>query len=634
MMDVPLRSAVLVAHDPHGARPILDGASLSGDLAHQLDYNSRVGEYAEKGGCEREATADDERSVQLDLGLAAQLDYVSRTGAFESKGANKQIDCTFFGQTGPVSREALEAALAIAGADGAGFMKSILTVDRRYAPQLGLDTKEAFEELLRTTWARAVCEWGITSDPSQVRWVANYHTDAENSLHVHITTWLTRSGGARPLEPGWKVPAAQTRAAKELIYQRAYRPLLLQLDKEKDLYRDLARAQARAELGITQDPEMLRRIASKARALGESALVSRTLDEPDSIRLRTKLDELAKSWDFHKGSGHSISSDRWMMSAARDVLKDLEEHAPGYAEVVARWRENCEQRADAHGLAVVPPSPDGDVENTNLVTQHERDSYLRPMIDDLRARTATMIAGDIRDGLHPARLEHQVARAVANVAYDDLRAAARAGADAGAAVKAIAASPLVREALREAVGAKVDAYAAFGIGMLQATERALPLIERKLSERFSCEVAAAAKDPSRVERALSRDAVQRVLRGDYAHLGLSKSGIESLREDLVAGRVERAARRVQDSPGFKAAASNLESASTPKERVVIRKKLVDAMEASQTAGVADMTVGAVVAAVMSVRASEQSTRKVEEERPRTEEARRVRDQRYADYTRR
>ena len=633
MMQVPLRSAVIIAHDPQGARPILDGASLSQDMAHQLDYNSRSGEYAERGGCDREATEGDAGAVQLDLGLATQLDYVSRAGAFESKGAGRQVDCTFFGQRGAVPREALEAALAADGAGGGAFMKSILTVDRRYAPQLGLDSKESFESLLRATWSRAVCKWGVASDPSQVRWVANYHTDAENSLHVHITTWLARSAGASPLQPGWRVPAAQTRAAKELVYQRAYRPLLLQLDKEKDLYRDLARAQARAELGIAQDPEMLRRIASKALALGEQVQVSRTLADPDSVRLRAKLDELAKSWDFHKGSRRSISSDRWMMSAARDVLKDLEEHASGYAAVVAKWRENCEQRADAHGLAVAPPSPDGDVADAAPVTQRERDAYLRPMVDDLRARTATMLAGDVRDGMHPARLEHEVARAVSNVAYDDLRAAVRAGASAGEAVKAIAASPLVQEALREAVAAKVDSYAAFGIGALKAAERALPLVERKLSSRFARELDAVSRDPSR-ERAVSRDAVQRVLRGDYAHLGLSKSGIESLRADLAAGRVESAARKVQDSPGFSAAAPALGADGAARDRALARRKLARAMDSMQTADTTELSVGAMIAAVMSARSSAEPERKREEERPRTEEARRVRDQRYADYVRR
>lgn len=634
--DIPLRSAILIAHDKEGAKPILSKkgeSALSDAIVHQLDYSSRTGVWEHKGGCDRSVTDDDIACAALREEMLRQLDYVSRTGSFSQKGVDRQVDCTFFGQHGPVSRDELERELARDGAGGNTFIRSILTVNREYAGELNMTRKEDFERLLRSTWSKAVVKWGLVDDPSRVRWVANYHTDAEHSLHVHITTWIKNPTPGERMEPGWTVPAKNTREAKELVYERAYKHVLLELDKEKDFYRDMARIQVRAELGIPQDPEMFVRAVRKAKDLGFPFAAEQTITDKDRDLLNKKLDEVAKAWDFHKGGSHSITSDRWMMSAARDVLKTLENKSEPYKEIVDAWRENCELRADAHGLAVGAEKLDEVEESaSSAVTQHERNSFLRPMVDDLRARTATMLAGDIRDGHHPARLEHAVARAVSNVAYDDLKALSKAAgpdADIKELAAALVGKEVVQSALRDAVSRKSGEYEAFGIAAEDAVRRALPLVESQLVSRFASE---SRKSPDGSASPLSRDALQRVLHGDYAHLGLTKEGMESLRKDIEAGNYVEAARTIEASPEFRERLPYKNGEAALPQRENVRNRIAYALEYPvYEIGDFEQTVAG-LAMCLSAASGGSERRRTRQNYARMDEARRAEEQKYADYT--
>ncbi|MBQ9042588.1 MAG: hypothetical protein IJ111_07205, partial [Eggerthellaceae bacterium] len=113
---------------------------MSGQAAHSLSYDARTDEYEGKGGCDREPTERDRALLEaraINGQAAAQLDYDAREGAWADKGADMMEDCSYWGQDGPLTREMIERDMA---ACGGCCLKSVVSVDRRYAAALGLDS--------------------------------------------------------------------------------------------------------------------------------------------------------------------------------------------------------------------------------------------------------------------------------------------------------------------------------------------------------------------------------------------------------------------------------------------------------------------------------------------------------------
>lgn len=403
-------SAVIVRHADleslGGALPIAaEGGGMSQQATHSLDYDSRSREWEEKGGIDRELTDEDKELSAM----SRQLDYVARMGGFSEKGADQMVDCTYFGQHGPVSREEIEADMLECGGC---FMRSIVTVDRQNAAMLGLDTKAGFESLLRSTWAKSIVGeqgrtladgtkapgvqgWGVTENVHDVRWIANYHTDQANNLHCHITTWF--AGGARRFnEPGWTVTAAATRGQKEIIYREAYRnPMRDRVYPAKDYARAMAVAQAKAELGVPEAPRERKRLERLGEKVGRVPDPRRTLEGKDLERVSQKVRKMQEVYE--KGEGRKARSYK-LEAAARDVHKELMERSVPYKEYVDEYRAHIGVMADAKGLALPERDPENGAEpgqtagqeaaesrtgDAREVIAHERDRYVRSQMDEL-----------------------------------------------------------------------------------------------------------------------------------------------------------------------------------------------------------------------------------------------------------
>lgn len=414
MMAFDAATALIVRHatpDMGGARPIAGaGGAMSGEAAHNLDYNSRAKEWEEKGGIDREPTEEDVRYSEL----GKQLDYVSRMGDWRHKGEGKMVDCTFFGQHGAVSREEVEADMLRCGGC---YMRSLVTVDRRQAEEIGMTTKADFEALLRSTWARsivgererttsggrkmpAVKGWGVTTNVLDVRWVANYHTDQENNLHCHIMTWF--ENGAKSFDrEGWTVSAAATRGQKLMVYREAYREVLrTKVYPEKDLARSVAVAQLKTELGIPLSARERQRIERLSESVGKKVELRRTLDGKGEQAVGKKVEAMRAVYD--NGSGRKASF-HLLEASAREVHKELREWSIPYKDALEDYRAHVLVQADANGLAVRTDDDPIAMEDVGAkeIVQHIRDRYVMGQMEGLvKARivpAVEMLAS--RDGI-------------------------------------------------------------------------------------------------------------------------------------------------------------------------------------------------------------------------------------------
>ncbi len=578
-------SALIVRHaDPvvlGGALPICSkGGGMSQQASHSLDYDSRSKEWEEKGGIDREAT-DEDREL---FAAARQLDYVARLGAFSEKGAEEMVDCTFFGQHGPVSREDVEADMLSCGGC---FMRSIVTVDRRNAAELGLDSKAGFESLLRSTWARSIVGeqartlpdgrkapgikgWGVTSNVQDVRWIANYHTDQANNLHCHVTTWF--ADGARCFnEQGWTVSAAATRGQKEIIYREAYRiPLRERVYPEKDYERAMAVAQAKAELGIPEGPREQRRRERVAAQVGKPSEARRTVEGADRQHVEAKVAKMQQA--YAEGRGRK-SSNYALEAAARDVHKELMERSAPYRAHVDAYRAHVSVLADAKGLALLGEGEDGRAEGAREVIAHERDRYVRSQMDELVrhrivpaieavASVERLVREAAREPLARLLPPKEVGAALDRaVPIAEQRAAIREGKVPQLAECAMSA-PGIDQAVRTAAAQVSERLAAQGrevpIGKVeqavraQALEKAASQIERggmaELDRREAREAAHTVRDALRELRV---PAAQAAIQDGGIKLGLTRG--ES--QQVAAAMAEVAALKAVNAPQAQVAAA-------------------------------------------------------------------------------
>ena len=363
---IPLSSAVIVRHTPNDERAS-DMHSAAGAIpcrgsATAIDYISREGRFADKGDIDREPTAADRSLAQRGI------DYISREGRFADKGAERQLDASLWGQDGPVSTA--EARRQMAEAGGA-FVDSIVTVKREHAAALGLDTKEAFQRLLRSTWRANVEQWGLIKSPDDIRWVAAYHTDASRSLHCHVLTW----SAAGEIEPHATVGKEGTRRGKEIILKQAYGQIRRSRDRRETFLRDLSRHEAARLAGLGDDRQRRRRINDRAAVEGwpERAGAARPLEED----ARRKVDGLVTEMraELALGDGR-LGRNHAAQAIARDVSRTVEERSPEMRRVRDERLELIEAHADLKALGNGGP---------------ERDAFTRKEREDQRRRQVSLI---------------------------------------------------------------------------------------------------------------------------------------------------------------------------------------------------------------------------------------------------
>jgi len=354
-MGIPLRSAIIVRHTPNDHRADSytknKGAVPVSMASTATDYIGRYGKYAEKGDIERDPTTADGRLSDDYRGRWADghsLEYIARLGGYADKGAERQVDASLWNQYGPV--DAAEAARQMTRAGGA-FVDSIVTVKREYAEALGLSSKEDMQRLIRSTWTDSVREWGLVAEPSDIRWVAAYHTDADRSLHVHIHTWSARG----EIAPGATVSPDATRRAKDVVYRVGYSEIRAERDRRATFIRDLSVLEARRQLGLEVTREQERRIADRAEHGGWPERLSERsdMDAADAAKAGALCEKLKAQLETGRGR---LADNYAAQATARDILRTLEKGSPAFARLTAAHADNADAKAAMRGYGTAEKS--------------------------------------------------------------------------------------------------------------------------------------------------------------------------------------------------------------------------------------------------------------------------------------
>ena len=218
-----------------------------------VEYFTREGTHTE-GGCDKRLTQDDIRlSGRCDV--RDMVDYASREGRFSQRLEKDaplhagEVSGGLWGRDGVIDTKTWIEEVSRSGSH---VMRSVVSVKREDACMLGLATKEDWQRAIRSIWDNYVTSWGVIA-PSDIRWAAAYHVDAEHSLHCHIMT-IDASGR-------WAYPRAPEVAHEKFVQggrearRVLCRPLILRQEAETSVLRDWLCARMSADFGKRCTPE-------------------------------------------------------------------------------------------------------------------------------------------------------------------------------------------------------------------------------------------------------------------------------------------------------------------------------------------------------------------------------------------
>ena len=375
---VPLQKAIFLRYTPanHRAKKDTPQGAIGGkvNISDAFDYISRTGRFEDKSDIDRSITTDDLKLAQdyaerERIGLS--LDYISRTGSFAEKGAEHQVDASLWGQYGPVDKQ---AAIQECLNDGGVILDAFISVGRPWAKQLGLTTKQDFQRLVRSTWTDSVMEWGEIKNRADVRWVAAYHTDADQSIHVHIYTW---SANKDELKEGYQVGKKQTRRAKEIIYKHGYANIREQRNTRSSFLRDLCVLEEQRQLGIKIPKEKERCINDRAKHNGFPERLSK--DCSLSKEAQEKIEKLTEKLELELKEGYGRLSNNYTAQAtAKDILHTLENDCPEFKKLCDEHQKCVEVKADLKGYS-------------EKFDKHDRKEFLQSEKQDFEHRMTNQI---------------------------------------------------------------------------------------------------------------------------------------------------------------------------------------------------------------------------------------------------
>lgn len=312
-------------------RPVDRPASAS----RKLDYAARRGEYADRGELEREPTRADEEAMLCDVGRA--LDYISREGDFSWKGAGRQVDASLWDVRGPISKDEAMRSMAASGC----FIECVLSVKRDYADALGLADKESMAAPRALDVDGIVEKWGVFERPSDIRWVAAYHTDGAHGLHCHIYTW----GRPGDLNPGQTIGREQTREAREVVFRVGYARARADFNERRAWLRDLSRQNAARQLGGFADEGRIARLHAEGERRGWPERVPERPDWGDDAAVARLAKQLGER--LAEGRGR-LSGDWRAKSVSRDLTRALESASPA-TRAIADGAAECERAGPRSG---------------------------------------------------------------------------------------------------------------------------------------------------------------------------------------------------------------------------------------------------------------------------------------------
>ena len=345
----------------------------SSSVRGYLDYTTRSGRHRTKGGCDERITEADlalERAKPSLNNLHTALEYGAREGRFAERGVDDPImpgevsggiwDAQGVRELADVEREIMVS--------GSNVVQSVLAVSREWAEPLRMDTKEAWQSLMRGHWEDFMEAWGVI--PRECcKWVAEYHVDAAMSLHVHVMSW--DSSGKHFTGPR-NIPHAEIERSKQVIRKEIMRHLSLERSLEKDYVRQASLTLARAALGREPTPQEMIEVRLKARKACVEFTPSPFSGDRAALdaRLRRVIETLPASGMGRRGLSLQDPETKVQALFAVDALKT----DPEIGHLAGRWKELVERGADILGL-------EGE----------ERERYVEREVRDLDTRLANVV---------------------------------------------------------------------------------------------------------------------------------------------------------------------------------------------------------------------------------------------------
>jgi hypothetical protein len=353
-------------------------SAVSEDMLNRGDYFEGIGRYKDKV-VEKELTPDDTRLEQLKLeALEQRRQYLERLGGFEGKNGVEREDAlelpvpdselvldagaegygASWNQFGIVSARAENEKVASAHPEGR-FIDVIITVDRESTDLLSMTSKQDFQNLARTKFGEMVERWGIM-EPSDVRWFAEYHTDAARSLHIHATVWDAsgRWEGLQNSPKGQTIPHDNLMAANQIIRDEIFKGIRLERSIEKDYLRDRLQLETYRALGALPPADLQRRCLDKAVELygDRDKALAKVFDAmPDDKELalaKPYLDtvRLTLPDNGRQNARYAYSSEE-TKDAVNATLRALKEQAGSLRELHATYDGNVVDHAAMRGLS-------------------------------------------------------------------------------------------------------------------------------------------------------------------------------------------------------------------------------------------------------------------------------------------
>ena len=369
-----LRNAVFIRHVVHHQNTAASNFKklTPAKLSRALRYVGREGEFERRGGVDRIPTREDKRLEEFKRELSEKLAYVERSGKYENRNKEKPLE------QGEVSGGMLWGPRGLVCADEfvqevidsqSNVVESIITISREWAGDLGLTTKADFQALLRANWTNFAEAWGVIPK-GYVDWCAEFHTDADMSVHCHVHTF-DRSGSFTGAE---QIPHETIEVSKQNIRRAAFAGYQHDRNVVKDLLRSLCVNQLRKELGLPVAKSTELDICRKALEAGlDLQLAPRDLARGNELeRELSKIAHLLPETGRGRLGAYSVNKEA--RSAAFALLEKFKDEDPVIEKAYLNYERAVEIGAEILGK-----------------TGEYRERYIQEQMDDLEKRCANVV---------------------------------------------------------------------------------------------------------------------------------------------------------------------------------------------------------------------------------------------------
>lgn len=369
-----LRNAVFIRHIVHhqGVSGYKFNAATTATMSKMLRYAAREGEFEWKDGRDDVPTPEDLRLEEFKRELSEKLTYIERTGPFANKNAEQPMapgevsGGRLWGPYGLVDSELFVNDIMESGSN---VVESIFTISREWAEDLGLATKADFQIFLRANWRSFAEGWGVIP-AGRAEWCAEFHTDADMSVHCHVHTF-DRSG---TFTGATQIPHDLIETSKQEIRRAVFAEYQHDKNVVKDMMRSLAVNQLKIELGLPVERS------------AELSLERRALETGIDLHLQQRDPQRAADTDAalaqiarllpESGNGRlgTYTVGKEAREAAFDLLEGLKEKSGIIAEAFAYHERAVEIASDILGKK-----------------DRYREAYISQQMDDLQKRCARTV---------------------------------------------------------------------------------------------------------------------------------------------------------------------------------------------------------------------------------------------------